>query len=232
MSLRKTIAIAVGIPLLIALAVGGWYFSQHYDERNYFFNFGVVVPGKLFRSGQLKPKNFEELAEKHGIKSIICLRGKEDSDVYALAKERGVKILGVELTAKRPPKPEQLELIMKALSGASFKPSDYSGQIRQGLGLEGDTVRLEPPYVIHCAAGADRTGYIVAVYRICFEGWSTEKARMEMLRYFHLPAQYPALWASLKQIEPDKFCPALNPDFKTAAPAKIQEGEKIEQPNH
>jgi len=232
MKLWKTIVVAAAIPAIICLAVGGWYFFQHYDHRNYLFNLGEVVPGKIYRSGQLKVDNLEEVVKKYGIKSIVCLRGKEDSDVTALAKQLGVKIIGIELTAKRPPKPEQLGLIMKVLSGSSFNPSDYSGVIRQQLGLDGDSVKLSPPYIIHCAAGADRTGYIVAVYRICFQGWTPQKARLEMLRYFHLPSQYPALWASLKQIDPPKFCPAYNPDYKPAIPARNQEGEKIEQSNH
>ena len=232
MKLWKTIIVAVAIPAIICLSIGGYYFSQHYDHRNYLFNFGEVVPGKIFRSGQLKVDNLEELVNKYGIKTIVCLRGKEDSDVFALAGQLGVKIIGIELTAKRPPTNEQLGLIMKVLSESSFKPGDYPGLIRQQLGLDGNTVKLYPPYIIHCAAGADRTGYIVAVYRICFQGWTPLKARLEMLRYFHIPSQYPALWASLKQIEPEKFCPAYNPDYQPAPPVKNQEGKKNEQSNY
>lgn len=226
MKLWKTIIVAIAVPLAICLAAAGYYFSRHYDHRNLFFNLGEVVPGKIYRSGQLKVDNFEEVVDKYGIKTIVCLRGKEDSDVTALAQKKGVKIVGIELTAKRPPTPEQLDFIFKVLSGSRFKPADYTGVIRQQLGLEGDEVKLPPPYIIHCAMGADRTGYIVAVYRICFEGWTPTKARMEMLRYLHFPPRYPKLWASLREIAPQKFCPALNPDYQPASPAKIQEGAK------
>lgn len=36
------------------------------------------------------------------------------------------------------------------------------------------------PLLIHCKQGSDRTGVVVAMYRIVFEGWSKEKALTEL----------------------------------------------------
>lgn len=41
------------------------------------------------------------------------------------------------------------------------------------------TPRLQP-VLVHCQHGADRTGLLVAVYRMAYEGWTREQARAEM----------------------------------------------------
>jgi len=42
-----------------------------------------------------------------------------------------------------------------------------------------DTAR--GPYLVHCQHGADRTGTMIAMYRIIFQGWSKEKAIDELV---------------------------------------------------
>ncbi|HUV86117.1 MAG TPA: hypothetical protein VMX79_03305, partial [bacterium] len=42
------------------------------------------------------------------------------------------------------------------------------------------------PVFVHCHAGVDRTGFVVAAYRVKVEGWTPEKAYEEMARLgFH-----------------------------------------------
>lgn len=38
----------------------------------------------------------------------------------------------------------------------------------------------EKPILVHCLHGSDRTGLVVAMYRILFEGWTRDMARFEM----------------------------------------------------
>ena len=39
--------------------------------------------------------------------------------------------------------------------------------------------------LVHCGAGADRTGYAVARYRIVKQGWPLERALKEMRRFWY-----------------------------------------------
>ncbi|MEI6501639.1 MAG: protein-tyrosine phosphatase family protein, partial [Armatimonadota bacterium] len=40
--------------------------------------------------------------------------------------------------------------------------------------------------LVHCAAGSDRTGTMVAVYRVMEQGWPVEQAAQELPRFgFH-----------------------------------------------
>ena len=41
--------------------------------------------------------------------------------------------------------------------------------------------RAERPLVVHCTRGADRTGLIIALYRVLYQGWSKEEALDEMI---------------------------------------------------
>ena len=59
---------------------------------------------------------------------------------------------------------------------------------------EGDVVRflaiaMEPenrPVFVHCEHGADRTGMMIAAYRVVAQGWSPEDAAVELPRFgFH-----------------------------------------------
>jgi len=181
-------------------------------HRSPFLNFGEVVPGKIYRSAQIHTGDLEELVSKYGIKTIICLRGEEDSQVFKLAKKLRVNVVGIRLSAREPPATQEMALIMKILSGKADYPADYNFTAKQ-VWLKNPNEGIEGPYLIHCQMGADRTGYIIAVYRVCFEGVSTEAARLEMLRYNHLPIRYPQLWENLRNIQPDKFCPQMNPDY-------------------
>ena len=42
-------------------------------------------------------------------------------------------------------------------------------------------VRSDAPVLVHCFFGSDRTGSVIAAYRIAVQGWSKEKAIEEMI---------------------------------------------------
>jgi protein tyrosine/serine phosphatase len=208
---RRILLLAAGLAALLAV---GYFLDLALQHRRLFVNFGEVVPGKIYRSGQVHPRDLESISRRYGVKTIICLRGEEDKETKESAQRLGIKLVGLSLTAKYPPAPKQLKLIMQILSEKPFQPAEYSDIIKDQLGLEPSEVKLPGPFLVHCAMGADRTGYIIALYRVCFQGWSTYQARFEMLRYFHLPRRFPHLWQDLKNLSPGQFCPIINPNYK------------------
>lgn len=209
---------SLSLLLLVGLAVlGGCFF---YPNWSFLHNFGEVVPGELYRSGQPNARALEKVVKEYKIKTIICLRGKEKRSVKEKARELGLNLVGVQMHADRPPGLERLAFLLKIISGQPFNRKDSGWLIEDWLGPEQKQVQLPGPYLVHCQMGADRTGYLIAVYRICFEGWSKTFARLEMLRYYHLPLRFPRLWQELEKMEPDKFCPELNPDYKSISASK------------
>jgi len=74
---------------------------------------------------------------------------------------------------------------------------------------------------VHCRVGDDRTGMMVAAYRMVEEGWSAEKAKQEMLTYgFNFTHRHlicPRL-ADYEEEFPKRF--ATEPEFEKLRSAK------------
>jgi protein tyrosine phosphatase (PTP) superfamily phosphohydrolase (DUF442 family) len=69
------------------------------------------------------------------------------------------------------------------------------------------------PVLVHCQHGADRTGTMVAAYRVVMEGWTMEEAMQELPRFgFH------SIWTNLKTYL-QKFDAAAMKKMVDAAPA-------------
>lgn len=55
------------------------------------------------------------------------------------------------------------------------------------------------PIFVHCKYGSDRTGLMVAYYRMAREGWNAERAYEEMKNSgFHVVWVHPFKWAAFK----------------------------------
>jgi protein tyrosine/serine phosphatase len=119
------------------------------------------VNARLFRGGQPKPGGLKKLAAL-GVKTVINLR---DDDQHMLDEEREAKSLGMRFF--------NLPL---SLGG---RPSRE--QIARALTLI-DAPENQPVFV-HCHKGADRTGVVVAAYRITHDHWSGDEAQREADRY-------------------------------------------------
>lgn len=111
------------------------------------------VDPAILRSAQPGASGFQEL-EALGVKSVLDVAGGDGDD----ASSRGTK----------------LKLFHVPMSAFS---------LRDDRVLEALRILTDPqnrPVVIHCQHGADRTGAIVALYRVVVQGWSKEDAVREM----------------------------------------------------
>jgi protein tyrosine/serine phosphatase len=120
--------------------------------------------------------------------------GKVDEQVYRGAQPdaeaiKTLKKLGVKLIVNlRLPgdgwKEEASEALANGILYTNFpmsgvgRPNDE--QVRQVLAL---FENLSAPVFIHCQHGCDRTGTVIACYRIQHHGWSAELALREAERY-------------------------------------------------
>ncbi len=123
-------------------------------------NFGRVNE-RLYRGGQPQKGGIQKLASL-GVNTIINLR---DDDQRALAEEKEATSQGLRY----------FNIPFKTLG----RPSDV--QIDRVLSLIDAT---EHGIVfVHCHKGQDRTGTVIAVYRISHDGWTGQKATEEANRF-------------------------------------------------
>jgi protein tyrosine phosphatase (PTP) superfamily phosphohydrolase (DUF442 family) len=111
------------------------------------------VSGNLYRGAQPEAEGIAEL-KRMGVRTIVNLR-KLHSDRDEIG---GVEI-GYEHIGMNAWHPEQEDVV------------DF-------LKVVTDSERL--PAFVHCQHGADRTGLMVAIYRVAVEGWTKEDASEEM----------------------------------------------------
>lgn len=118
-------------------------------------NLHQVAPG-IYRSAQPNLTGMRNVAKALGIKTVINLRNFH-SDL-PMTERVGVELheLNINTWSVRD---RDIVRVLQILR-------------RQDNG----------PFLIHCQHGADRTGLMIAVYRMVEQGWSREAAMAEMLR--------------------------------------------------
>ncbi|HEY2588087.1 MAG TPA: dual specificity protein phosphatase family protein, partial [Tepidisphaeraceae bacterium] len=151
-----------------------WWFA---GLRNRFepVNFGVVEPGRLYRSGQITEPVIRKTLEKNHIGLIVNLSLDDTPDERAEAA--AAHDLGVERV--------NLGLSGDGLGDPNVYPKALADIIKANR--DGKAV------LVHCQSGAQRTGGIIAAYRILVEGKSPDDAFAEMRQYGHDPKHNPAL---------------------------------------
>ena len=138
-------------------------------------NFGVVEPGKIYRSGQISQHIVKQTLRDNHIGLIINLSAEDTPDAHA--EESAAKALGVEEVRRG--------LGGDGLGDPNVYPKALADIVRANR--EGKAV------LVHCQSGAQRTGGIIATYRILVEGESPDEAFAEMRRYGHDPKHNPLL---------------------------------------
>ena len=144
-------------------------------------NLHEVDSGQLYRSAQLDGDQFREVIAKHGIRTVINLRGKSNNDWWleedAVMRELGINHINIGMSAKRLPHKKDLRALLEAYRNA------------------------ERPILIHCQGGADRTGEASAIYQMIYMGKSKKQAlRSLKAKYGHLKLRFPAKRYFIKEV--------------------------------
>jgi len=125
----------------------------------------------VYRGGQPDKEGFA-LLSKLGVKTVLDLRA---SDARSRMEEKlvtaaGMRYINVPMTGLTPPTDAEIGKILGVLE------SDNSGAV-----------------FVHCKRGADRTGAVIAAYRIDHDGWDNDRALKEAMARgmssFQLPRQ-------------------------------------------
>lgn len=111
----------------------------------------------LYRGGQPTAEGIKQLADL-GIKTIINFRDARENVLREKehAQNHGLRFINLHLSNWFASKDEEIHAIIEVIKN----PEHY-------------------PVFIHCKRGADRTGTVVAVYRMLHEGWTDKEANRE-----------------------------------------------------
>ena len=125
------------------------------------------VDQNVYRGAQPTDEGLKNLASL-GVRTIIDLRhGKDHSDAEEKAAEAlGLRYINVPMEGLEAPTDRQISSLMELLNSAD-----------------------RGPVFVHCREGKDRTGTVVACYRIAHDHWTNDHALDEAREFGLHPLQ-------------------------------------------
>lgn len=175
----KKLAKRIGLTTIGTFAFVGGYLG--YVQLS--GNFAPVIAGEVYRSAQPSPADLRQYVAHNGIRSIINLRGDNagkpwyDEEI-AVSKELGITHFNFGISARRELDQSKVEQLLSVMREAP------------------------KPVLIHCKAGADRTGLASALYLAGIAGQTEEEAESQLSFYFgHLSLPFIAEYAMDRTFE-------------------------------
>lgn len=148
------------------------------------YRFGKVN-NILYRGGLPTDQDLEAL-KKFGVKTIVSFRGLGDpTEQVQIDSEKkvttklGMKFLNIQIPFDKPVPETTIKAFFKAVN-------DKKNQ----------------PLYVHCKGGRDRTGTMVALYRIQYENFKPAQAVEEMKQYTFNPIDYPIFTNQIMNFKP------------------------------
>jgi protein tyrosine phosphatase (PTP) superfamily phosphohydrolase (DUF442 family) len=146
-----------------------WYADMLVIDHGFFRLFYVNqhrLGAHAWRSAQPTPHHIRAL-KRRGLRTVVNLRGERLCGSYwleqAICARKGIKLVDFQIKSRGAPSRATIRAARELF----------------------DTV--EYPMLMHCKSGADRVGFMSALYRFFREGAPIEEARKELsLRYGHI----------------------------------------------
>ena len=145
---RRIVLVLLGLCVLSGALTYIWWDTRRDRIR-------TISEGRVYQSGEFAPDKLREEVRRLGIRTVIDLREPPEAaqrERQALATT-GVRY--VNLPTAWEPKPGSIDRFVEMMRD----PAVY-------------------PVLIHCKHGTGRSVLFSAIYRVEFEGWDNERARM------------------------------------------------------
>ncbi|MBX6315785.1 MAG: tyrosine-protein phosphatase [Isosphaeraceae bacterium] len=153
---RRLVGLWVGglLFILIAFIVARWATG----------NFGTVEPGRIYRSGQ-PGADLTRTIRRYGIKTVLNLRGPNSAQSWyrhelEATLAAGATHIDVPMASDQWLSRDQAQTLVDVLE------------------------RAEPPLLIHCEWGAERTGLVAAMAVLLRPGATLEDAERQFSAYY------------------------------------------------
>jgi len=135
-------------------------------------NFFEVVEGEFYRSSQMPPKNLEKYIKEYGIKTIINLSGEEpfywvSQGEKQLAEKYGIVVYNFKTNGLYVTGLEEVRTLLTIFYTAPL------------------------PILVHCFAGADRTGETAALYLLAVGQDSSDALEQLSAKFGHTRWLFP-----------------------------------------
>ena len=134
------------------------------------FNFHIVND-RIWRSAQPSKESIDVM-KKHGLKTIINLRGSEENHLWEsrICDSLGIQYFHMPMDGREVPDTADLNNILRIIENQQNQPVMY-----------------------HCLGGKDRTGIVTAIYHLKNSDVSFEEVHKEMLMYGYNEEEFPQL---------------------------------------
>ena len=162
MTLRFKIPIATLVFLLLS---AGSYFIYIEAQGNFY----PITDDEAYRSAQLDRDEFEYYIKEYDIKSIVNLLGKHPNESWyqeemEVSADHNVRHYDLSLPATREPTEEDAQELVEIYKTAPR------------------------PVLVHCKAGADRSGLAAAMWKVIVDKEPKSEAAKELsILYGHIP---------------------------------------------
>ncbi len=165
---RSTARLLLKIAIIVAVIGSSiWVWEEVLEDRIIPKRWGVVVPGEVYRSGQLSPALVRKTLDKHGIQLVVHLGVHNPLNAAHVAEQEAVDALGIE------------RRLFPLYGDGTGDINNYAEAIAAIERARDEGRRV----LVHCAAGSYRTGGVIASYRMFVEGMAPADAWQEMERY-------------------------------------------------
>lgn len=174
-----------GAVIAAVVGLGVWFAVEGVAPNLSPKNFGVVHEGTIYRSGVLTSAAMHDVIKAHGVRTIVDFGAHEPDTPGQQREEQVAAVMGARYVR------------LPLFGDGTGDPNRYVEALRVM------TDPGAPPVLVHCSAGAERTGGAVALYRMIIEGAGFDEAYAECAQFRHDPARNTKLRPYLERWRPE-----------------------------